>query len=159
MLLYGYGAYGISIPASFATARLSLVDRGFIYAIAHIRGGKDKGYRWYTNGKMKSKTNTFKDFIAAGEFLVAQGLTKKGRLVGNGGSTLFVGTPRELADLARGRVWLADDRATGAHLSWRTGEGRHRHVGDAPAGADLAEPTLEDGYLLLLGERPLEEAA
>ena len=75
------------------------------------------------------------------------------------GSTLFEGTPRELADLARGRVWLADDRAAGAHLSWRTGEGRHRHVGDAPAGADLAEPTLEDGYLLLLGERPVEEAA
>lgn len=77
----------------------------------------------------------------------------------NGGSTLFEGTPRELADIARGRVWLADDRATGAHLSWRTGEGRHRHVGDAPAGADLAEPTLEDGYLLLLGERPVEAAA
>ncbi len=55
VLLYGYGAYGISMPAAFATARLSLVDRGFIYAIAHIRGGKDKGYRWYTNGKMKSQ--------------------------------------------------------------------------------------------------------
>lgn len=80
-------------------------------------------------------------------------------LVLNSGSTLFEGTPRELAELARGHVWLADDRAPGAHLSWRTGEGRHRHVGDAPAGADLAEPTLEDGYLLLLGERPLEEAA
>lgn len=80
-------------------------------------------------------------------------------LVLNNGSTLFEGTPRELAELARGHVWLADDRATGAHLSWRTGEGRHRHVGDAPAGADLTDPTLEDGYLLLLGERPLEEAA
>ena len=86
LFLYGYGAYGISIPASFATARLSLVDRGMIYAIAHIRGGKDKGYRWYTNGKMKSKTNTFKDFIAAGEFLVSEGLTKRGRIVANGGS-------------------------------------------------------------------------
>ena len=86
LFLYGYGAYGISIPASFATARLSLVDRGMIYAIAHIRVGKDKGYRWYTNGKMKSKTNTFKDFIAAGEFLVREGLTKRGRIVANGGS-------------------------------------------------------------------------
>jgi oligopeptidase B len=86
LFLYGYGAYGISMPASFSTARLSLADRGFIYAIAHIRGGKDKGYRWYTTGKMKSKTNTFKDFIAAGEYLVAQGLTKKGRIVANGGS-------------------------------------------------------------------------
>jgi oligopeptidase B len=86
LFLYGYGAYGISIPASFATARLSLVDRGFIFAIAHIRGGKDKGYRWYTGGKLENKTNTFTDFIAAGEHLVAKGFTRKGRIVANGGS-------------------------------------------------------------------------
>jgi len=85
-LLYGYGAYGISMPASFSTGRLSLVDRGFIYAIAHIRGGKDKGYRWYTAGKMKNKVNTFTDFIAAGEHLVVQGLTRRGRIVAQGGS-------------------------------------------------------------------------
>jgi oligopeptidase B len=86
LFLYGYGAYGISIPASFSTTRLSLVDRGFIYAIAHIRGGKDKGYRWYTEGKLAKKVNTFTDFIAAGEYLVAQGLTRRGRIVANGGS-------------------------------------------------------------------------
>lgn len=86
VLLYGYGAYGISIPASFSTTRLSLVDRGFIYAIAHIRGGKDKGYRWYTDGKLARKVHTFTDFIAAGEYLVAQGLTRRGRIVANGGS-------------------------------------------------------------------------
>lgn len=86
VLLYGYGAYGISMPASFATARLSLVDRGFIYAIAHIRGGKDKGYRWYTNGKMKAKVNTFKDFIAAAEHLIASGFTRQGQIVAQGGS-------------------------------------------------------------------------
>lgn len=86
VLLYGYGAYGISMPAAFATARLSLVNRGFIYAIAHVRGGKDKGYRWYTSGKMKLKTNTFKDFIAAGEHLVNTGLTQRGRIVAQGGS-------------------------------------------------------------------------
>jgi oligopeptidase B len=86
VLLYGYGAYGISIPASFSTTRLSLVDRGFIYAIAHIRGGKDKGYHWYTDGKLAHKVNTFTDFIAAGEFLVDQGLTRRGRIVANGGS-------------------------------------------------------------------------
>ena len=86
VLLYGYGAYGISIPASFATARLSLVDRGFIFALAHIRGGKDKGYRWYANGKHETKVNTFTDFIAAGEHLIAQGLTQRGRIVANGGS-------------------------------------------------------------------------
>ncbi len=86
LFLYGYGSYGISMPASFSTTRLSLVDRGFIFAIAHVRGGKDKGYRWYTGGKHKTKLNTFTDFIAAGEFLVAQGFTKRGRIVANGGS-------------------------------------------------------------------------
>ncbi|MEZ5815779.1 MAG: S9 family peptidase [Hyphomicrobiaceae bacterium] len=86
VLLYGYGAYGIPIPASFSTTRLSLVDRGFIYAIAHIRGGKDKGYRWYTGGKLEKKINTFTDFIAAGEHLVSLGLTTRGRIVANGGS-------------------------------------------------------------------------
>ncbi len=86
LLLYGYGAYGISMPASFSTVRLSLVDRGFVYAIAHIRGGKDKGYAWYTDGKLKHKTNTFSDFIAAGEHLAAAGYTSRGRIVANGGS-------------------------------------------------------------------------
>ncbi|MBR2536159.1 MAG: S9 family peptidase [Hyphomicrobium sp.] len=86
LFLYGYGSYGIAMPAAFSTGRLSLVDRGFIFAIAHIRGGKDKGYRWYTDGKLKAKTNTFKDFIAAGEYLAAQGLTQRGRIVANGGS-------------------------------------------------------------------------
>ena len=75
------------------------------------------------------------------------------------GVALFDGVPRGLAELARGQVWLADDRATGARISWRTGEGRHRHIGEAPGGAELVEPTLEDGYLLLLGERVVEAAA
>jgi oligopeptidase B len=86
LFLYGYGAYGIAIPASFATGRLSLVNRGFVYAIAHIRGGKDKGYHWYTEGKREKKVNTFTDFIAAGEFLVQQGYTRRGRIIANGGS-------------------------------------------------------------------------
>jgi oligopeptidase B len=86
LFLYGYGAYGISIPASFSTTRLSLVDRGFVYAIAHIRGGKDKGYRWYRLGKHKTKRNTFTDFIAAGEHLAAEKFTSRGRIVANGGS-------------------------------------------------------------------------
>lgn len=85
-LLYGYGAYGITIPASFSVARLSLVDRGFVYAIAHVRGGKDKGYRWYRGGKLKDKTNTFTDFIACAEHLIAAGYTAQGRIVAQGGS-------------------------------------------------------------------------
>jgi oligopeptidase B len=86
LFLYGYGSYGISIPASFSTTRLSLVDRGFVFAIAHIRGGKDKGYRWYTDGKLKKKMHTFTDFIAAGELSVQQRYTSRGRIVANGGS-------------------------------------------------------------------------
>ncbi|MBB4063510.1 S9 family peptidase [Gellertiella hungarica] len=85
-LLYGYGAYGITIPASFNTNALSLVDRGFVYAIAHIRGGKDKGYQWYEDGKMKQKMNSFTDFIAAADHLIAEKFTAKGRIVAEGGS-------------------------------------------------------------------------
>ena len=86
LLLYGYGAYGIAIPAGFSTVWLSLVDRGFVFAVAHVRGGKDKGYRWYTDGKRQRKPNTFTDFIAAGEHLAEQGYTRRGRIVANGGS-------------------------------------------------------------------------
>jgi oligopeptidase B len=86
LLLYGYGAYGISIPASFNTSCLSLVDRGFVYAIAHIRGGKDKGYDWYKQGRGPTKTNTFKDFISAGEHLAKEGFTSRGRIIAHGGS-------------------------------------------------------------------------
>ncbi|NOU07507.1 MAG: S9 family peptidase [Hyphomicrobiaceae bacterium] len=86
LFLYGYGSYGISIPASFSTTRLSLVDRGFVFAIAHIRGGKDKGYRWYTGGKKQTKLNTFHDFIDAGEYLAKEKFTTRGRIVANGGS-------------------------------------------------------------------------
>ena len=85
-LLYGYGSYGIAIPAGFSTNAFSLVNRGFVYAIAHIRGGKDKGYRWYKDGKLAKKTNTFKDFISAGRYLAEQKFTSAGRIVAQGGS-------------------------------------------------------------------------
>jgi len=84
--LYGYGAYGISMPAGFNTNILSLADRGFVYAIAHVRGGKDKGYAWYRNGKRAAKPNTFHDFAAAARHLVAEGYTREGRIVAQGGS-------------------------------------------------------------------------
>ncbi len=86
VLLYGYGSYGMSMPASFVTNRLSLVDRGFVYAIAHIRGGMEKGYRWYTDGKTTTKRNTFTDFIAAAEGLIAEGIGKPGNIAIHGGS-------------------------------------------------------------------------
>ena len=85
-LLYGYGSYGIAIPAGFNTNILSLVDRGFVYAIAHIRGGKDKGYQWYEDGKGERKVNTFKDFIACAEHLIQMGFAGADRIVAQGGS-------------------------------------------------------------------------
>jgi oligopeptidase B len=84
--LYGYGSYGISMPASFNTNILSLVDRGFIYATAHVRGGQEKGRRWYKNGKLEHKVNTFRDFISCAEHLIAAGFTSKGKIVAQGGS-------------------------------------------------------------------------
>jgi oligopeptidase B len=85
-LLYGYGAYGISIPAAFNANRLSLVDRGFVYAIAHVRGGTEKGWRWYREGKLADKHNSFRDFIAAAEYLIAEGWARRDRIVAHGGS-------------------------------------------------------------------------
>ncbi|MCW5720218.1 MAG: S9 family peptidase [Devosia sp.] len=85
-LLYGYGAYGMSMPAAFSVSVLSLVDRGFVYAIAHVRGGMEKGYAWYRQGRREHKPNTFVDFIAAAEALIAAGYTQKGKIVAQGGS-------------------------------------------------------------------------
>ncbi|PBB37446.1 S9 family peptidase [Mesorhizobium sp. WSM3868] len=85
-LLYGYGSYGITVPAAFNTNCLSLVDRGFVYAIAHVRGGKDKGYGWYDDGKRRHKLNTFTDFIASARHLVAERYTSHDRIVAQGGS-------------------------------------------------------------------------
>jgi oligopeptidase B len=86
LLLYGYGAYGSHVPASFSATRLSLADRGFVYAIAHVRGGTDKGWHWYTDGKLSKKQNSFTDFIAAARHLIACGYTGAGRIVAEGGS-------------------------------------------------------------------------
>ena len=86
LLLYGYGSYGISMEASFSSPRLSLLDRGFAYAIAHIRGGEELGRRWYDDGKLLRKKNTFTDFIACAEQLVAAGHAAPERLFAMGGS-------------------------------------------------------------------------
>ena len=86
LLLYGYGSYGSSMPASFSANRLSLVDRGFVYAIAHIRGGSDKGWGWYLDGKREKKTNTFDDFAAAARALIDAKYTSAKKIVGHGGS-------------------------------------------------------------------------
>lgn len=86
MLVYGYGAYGMAMPASFNSNRLSLADRGFVFAIAHVRGGTEKGWRWYREGKLAAKQNTFSDFIAATEYLVARKFAAPNKVVAQGGS-------------------------------------------------------------------------
>jgi len=86
LLLYGYGSYGHAIPASFGTVRLSVVDRGFVYAIAHVRGGKERGDAWYRRGKLMEKRNTFLDFIAAADHLAREGFTREGQIAIQGGS-------------------------------------------------------------------------
>ena len=105
LLLYGYGAYGLTIPAGFSTARLSLVDRGFVYAVAHIRGGMACGYAWYTDGKLAKKTNSFHDFIAAAEHLCDTGYTTRGNITIQGGSAggMLVGAVLNL----RPELWKA----------------------------------------------------
>jgi oligopeptidase B len=99
LLLYGYGAYGTAIPAAFNANRLSLVDRGFVFAIAHIRGGTDKGWHWYEDGKLQRKPNTFSDFVAVARHLIAEGWTSKKRIVAQGGSAggLLMGAVANLA--------------------------------------------------------------
>jgi oligopeptidase B len=86
LLLYAYGSYGINIDPYFSPSRLSLLDRGFIFAIAHIRGGSDMGRKWYDDGKMLKKKNTFTDFIDCSEHLISENYTQKERLFCSGGS-------------------------------------------------------------------------
>lgn len=86
LLLYGYGSYGASMDASFSSPRLSLLDRGFVYALAHIRGGEELGRQWYESGKLLYKKNTFTDFIACAEFLIQQGYAAPQKLFALGGS-------------------------------------------------------------------------
>ena len=98
-LLYGYGAYGHSVPAAFDANRFSLVDRGFVYAIAHIRGGTDKGWHWYEDGRLGNKANTFSDFVAVAHHLITENWTGRGRIVAHGGSAggMLMGAVANLA--------------------------------------------------------------
>jgi oligopeptidase B len=107
LLLYGYGAYGISQDVNFSSNRLSLLDRGFIIGIAHVRGGGEMGRQWYEDGKLLKKKNTFTDFIACAEHLIDQRYTSPDKLVIYGGSAggLLVGAVLNMrGDICRGAV-------------------------------------------------------
>ena len=105
-VLYGYGSYEMSIDPSFSIPRLSLLDRGFGYAIAHVRGGGEMGRHWYDDGKTLHKANTFTDFVACAEHLVAQGWTRADRLIARGGSAggLLMGAVANIAPQAFGGI-------------------------------------------------------
>lgn len=107
LLLYGYGSYGASRDATFSSARLSLLDRGFVYALAHVRGGQEMGRSWYEDGKLLRKMNTFTDFIDVAEHLVEAGFTRPDRMYAQGGSAggLLVGAVMNLRpDLFHGVI-------------------------------------------------------
>ncbi|UKT63630.1 S9 family peptidase [Pedobacter mucosus] len=107
LLLNGYGSYGVNSDVYFSAARLSLLNRGFVFAIANIRGGQEMGRQWYEDGKLMKKKNSFTDFIAAGEYLIDQKYTSKGHLYANGGSAggLLMGAVVNLApDLWNGVI-------------------------------------------------------
>ena len=107
LLLYGYGSYGITLNPSFSTTRLSLLDRGFVYAIAHVRGGQYLGRPWYEDGKLLKKKNTFTDFIDCSKFLIAEGYTSSEHLYAMGGSAggLLMGAVVNMApDLYNGVI-------------------------------------------------------
>ena len=86
LLLYGYGSYGASMSPSFSSTRLSLIDRNIIWVTAHIRGGMERGMKWWKEGKLLNKKNTFNDYIAAANFLINKKFTSKGKIIGMGGS-------------------------------------------------------------------------
>jgi oligopeptidase B len=99
LFLYGYGAYGHCIDPTFSSSRLSLLDRGFVYAIAHVRGGQEMGRRWYDAGRLLNKRNSFTDFIDAADYLVSQRYTTQGRVYASGGSAggLLMGAVMNMA--------------------------------------------------------------
>ena len=85
-MLYGYGSYGSSMSPNFSSTRLSLIDRDIIWATAHIRGGMEKGMKWWKEGKLTNKKNTFEDYIYAAKYLIDQKYSSKGKIIGMGGS-------------------------------------------------------------------------
>ena len=107
LLLYGYGSYGASMTASFSSTRLSLINRNIIWATAHIRGGMERGMKWWKEGKLLHKKNTFKDYIYSANFLINKKYTSKGKIIGMGGSAgglLMGAVVNEVPDIFLGMV-------------------------------------------------------
>ena len=139
--LYGYGSYEHSIEPGFSVPRLSLLDRGVVFAVAHVRGGGEMGRQWYEDGKMRAKRNTFTDFVAAARHLVDAGYTTPDRIVAEGGSAggLLMGAVANLAPelFAAGvrRVNVSLDSLDEAKFAAITRRGR---LADVLGGIDAA---------------------
>jgi oligopeptidase B len=153
LLLYGYGSYGLSIDAAFASPRLTLVDRGFIFAIAHIRGGQEMGRQWYEDGKLLKKKNTFEDFIACAEFLIREKFTSTEKLFAMGRSAggLLVGAISNMRpDLFKGivaEVPFVDVMTTMLDASIPLTTGEYDEWGD---------PNQKEYYDYMLGYSPYD---
>jgi oligopeptidase B len=152
LLLYGYGSYGISVPVNFSSNRLSLLDRGVIYAIAHVRGGGELGKPWHDAGRMHKKRNTFTDFIAAAERLIALRYTAPGRLIIEGGSAggLLMGAVANLRpDLFRiviSHVPFVDVLNTMLDASLPLTVGEYEEWGNPQVAADYSYMKSYDPY-------------
>jgi oligopeptidase B len=132
LFLYGYGAYGIAVPPGFNSNRISLLDRGWACAIAHIRGGDDLGYKWFLDGKLDKRTNTFNDFVDVARGLIAEKVTSAGRIAING---------RSAGGELVGAVVNSDPELWGAA------------IGDVPF-VDVLNTMLDDSLPLTPGEWP-----
>jgi len=132
LFLYGYGAYGMAVPPVFNSNRISLLDRGWACAVAHIRGGDDLGYQWFLDGKLEKRTNTFNDFVDVAKGLIAAGFTKAGSIAING---------RSAGGELVGAVVNTDPELWGAV------------VGDVPF-VDVVNTMLDDTLPLTPGEWP-----
>ncbi len=156
-LLYGYGSYGMAMPAAFSVTRLSLVDRGFVYAIAHIRGGKEKGYRWYAEGRREKKVNTFNDFIAAAEYLIQQKFTAQGahRRLGRLGRR-----PAHRRGRQHGAGALRGSDRRGALRRHAQHHARRHAAADAAGMARVGQPDHQrDGLRLIAAYSPYDNVA
>lgn len=153
LLLYGYGSYGVTIPASFSATRLSLLDRGFVYAIAHIRGGKFLGEHWYQTGKLNHKRNTFTDFINAAEWMAMKGYCDPDAIYAQGGSAggLLMGAVTNMAPyLFKGviaQVPFVDVMSTMLDESIPLTVGEYEEWGN---------PNEEDAYWYMLSYSPYD---
>lgn len=153
LLLYGYGSYGVTIPTTFSATRLSLLDRGFVFAIAHIRGGKFLGEEWYQNGKLNHKRNTFTDFINAAEWLSMQGYCDPNAIYAEGGSAggLLMGAVTNMAPyLFKGviaQVPFVDVMSTMLDESIPLTVGEYEEWGN---------PNIEEDYWYMLSYSPYD---